>query len=265
MDRKTKPDRKENFEEKDKYNSDLSEKEAYYLHMKIDFLGHSGFFVETESVLLLFDYYYGDLSFLAEKPKEKPLFVFVSHAHEDHFNPEIFSLADIHPKTKYLLSFDIKGSPAVPKDRDVQYLDADMTYEIEGLGTVTTLFSNDEGIAFLLKTACETLFHAGDLNCWDWPGEDPEWLQWQETVFKREIQKLADTPIDVAFAVLDSRLEENYWKGLALILSEARPRYVLPMHFWKDRSVMERFKELPFLRESGTILLDSTKETQWEI
>ena len=198
MDRKTKPDRKENFEEKDKYNSDLSEKEECNLSMKIDFLGHSGFFVETESVLLLFDYYYGDLSFLAEKPEEKPLFIFASHAHEDHFNPEIFSLADIHPKTKYLLSFDIKGNPAVAEDRDIQYLDADMTYEIEGLGTVKTLFSNDEGIAFLLKTACETLFHAGDLNCWDWPGEDPEWLQWQETAFKREIQKLAGTPIDVA-------------------------------------------------------------------
>lgn len=276
MDRKTKPDRKENFEEtanlsyknfeeKDKNNSDLSEEEAYYLHMKIDFLGHSGFFVESESVLLLFDYYYGDLSFLAEKLKEKPLFVFASHAHEDHFNPAIFSLADVHKRTKYLLSFDIKGNPAVPENRDIQYLDAERTYEIEGLGSVETLISTDEGVAFLVKTACETLFYAGDLHWWDWPGEDPEWLNEQETVFKREIKKLAGLPIDVAFAVLDSRLEENYWKGMALILSILRPRYVLPMHFWKDRSVMERFKELPFLRESGTILLDSTKETQWEI
>jgi L-ascorbate metabolism protein UlaG (beta-lactamase superfamily) len=41
--------------------------------MKIDYLGHSGFFVETDSVLLLFDYYYGDLSFIGQKPDEKPL------------------------------------------------------------------------------------------------------------------------------------------------------------------------------------------------
>ncbi len=233
--------------------------------MKIDFLGHSGFFVETESVLLLFDYYHGDLSFLAKKPKEKPLFVFASHAHGDHFNPEIFSLAEIHPRTKYLLSFDIKGSPAVPKDRDIQYLDADRTYEIEGLGTVETLISTDEGIAFLVKTDSETLFHAGDLHWWDWPGEDSEWLNEQETVFKREIQKLAGTPIDVAFAVLDGRLEENYWKGMAFILSELSPRYVLPMHFWHDRGILERFKKLPAARESETILLDTTKENRWEI
>ncbi len=233
--------------------------------MKIDYLGHSGFFVETDSVLLLFDYYYGDLSFLGQKLDEKPLFVFASHVHPDHFNPGIFSLADIHHRTKYLLSFDIQGDSAVPEDRDVQYLDADMTYEIEGLGTVMTLFSTDEGVAFLVKTACTTLFHAGDLHWWDWFDEDPEWLERQETVFRREIGKLEGIPIDVAFAVLDDRLEDNYWKGMALILSVLHPRYVLPMHFWEDRSVVDRFRELPATRESETIMLDTTKETHWEI
>ena len=236
------------------------------MSMKIDYLGHSGFFVETDSVLLLFDYYYGDLSLIRQKPDEKPLFVFASHVHEDHFNPRIFSLADIYHRTTYLLSFDIKGNPGVPEDYDVQYLDADKTYEIEGLGTVMTFFSTDEGIAFLVKTACVTLFHAGDLHWWDWPGEDPEWLERQETIFRREIGKLTGTPIDVAFAVLDGRLRENYWKGMALILYVLQPRYVLPMHFWEDRSIVDRFKELPVLRESSeTILLDTTKETRWEL
>ena len=233
--------------------------------MKIDYLGHSGFFVETDSVLLLFDYYYGDLSFIGQKPDEKPLFVFASHVHEDHYNPKIFSLSDIHPRTTSLLSFDIKGDPGVPADYDVQYLDADRTYEIEGLGTVMTFYSTDEGIAFLVKTPCATLFHAGDLHWWDWPDEDPEWLDQQETIFKREIGKLAGTPIDVAFVVLDGRLEENYWKGMALILSTLHPRYVLPMHFWEDRSIVDRFKELPVSRESETILLDTTKENHWEL
>ena len=30
--------------------------------MKIDYLGHSGFLVETETAVLLFDYYRGDIS-----------------------------------------------------------------------------------------------------------------------------------------------------------------------------------------------------------
>lgn len=233
--------------------------------IKIDYLGHSGFFVETERVMLLFDYYYGNLAFLKEKPNKKPLFVFVSHAHADHFNPEIFALADTKHPTKYLLSFDVKKNPANAENLDVEYLDADKTYEIDGLGTVITLQSTDEGIAFLIKTGSETVFYAGDLHWWDWPGEDPQWLSLQETVFRREISKLAGMPIDIAFVVLDGRLEENYAKGMAHILSTLQPRYVLPMHFWEDRSVIDRFKELPEAKETKSIILDTTKETHWEL
>ena len=233
--------------------------------IKITYLGHSGFFVETDKTMLLFDYYYGDLSFLEEKSGEKPLFVFSSHGHGDHFNPEIFSIVKTHQKTIYLLSFDIKGKPAVPENRDIQYLGADKTYEIEELGTVNTLISTDEGIAFLIKTTSETLFYAGDLHWWDWPGEDPEWLAEQEIVFKREVGKLKDKTIDIVFAVLDGRLEENYAKGMTHILSELHPRYVLPMHFWDDRSVVERFKELSESKKTDTIILDTTKEFHWEL
>ena len=233
--------------------------------IKIDYLGHSGFFVENESSMLLFDYYYGDLSFLEEKLEEKPLFVFSSHAHGDHFNPEIFTIVNKHKKTSYHLSFDIKGKPTVPNNLNIQYLDVDRTYEIEDLGIVKTLQSTDEGVAFLIKTSDETLFYAGDLHWWDWPGEDPDWLTEQETVFKREIGKIKNESIDIAFAVLDSRLEDNYTKGMTHILSELHPRYVLPMHFWDDRSVVERFKERSEIKELDTIILDTTKETHWEL
>ncbi len=233
--------------------------------IKIDYLGHSGFFVENESSMLLFDYYYGDLSFLEEKLDEKPLFVFSSHAHGDHFNPEIFTIVNKHKKTSYHLSFDIKGKPTVPNNLNIQYLDVDRTYEIEDLGIVKTLQSTDEGVAFLIKTSDETLFYAGDLHWWDWPGEDPDWLTEQESVFKREIGKIKNESIDIAFAVLDSRLEDNYAKGMTHILSELHPRYVLPMHFWDDRSVVERFKERSEKKGLDTIILDTTKETHWEL
>lgn len=233
--------------------------------VKIDYLGHSGFFVELDSVMLLFDYYRGGLSFVKERPNDKPLYVFASHSHSDHFNPEIFSLADIHPRTRYILSFDISGDPAVPRDLDVLYTDADMTYEIPGLGTVQTLLSTDEGVAFLVAASDITIFHAGDLHWWNWPGEDPDWLAEQETVFRREIARIEGIPINVAFAVLDDRLEGNYANGMELLISHCRPKYVLPMHFWKDMSVVERFRELPVMIESGTILLDTAEETHWEL
>ncbi len=52
---------------------------------------------------------------------------------------------------------------------------------------------------------------------------------------------------------------------MALILSVLRPRYVLPMHFWEDKGIEDRFRELPASLEVETILLDTTKETHWEI
>lgn len=233
--------------------------------MIIDYLGHSGFLFETDRELLLFDYYRGDLSLLRQKPKEKPLFVFVSHGHGDHYNPAIFSLADGDRPVTFLLSFDIKGDINIPLNHEIAYVDEDQTYAVEGLGTVRTLRSTDEGVAFLVATSRKTIFHAGDLHWWDWPGEDPEWLKEQEEVFQREIQKIEKKTIDVACVVLDDRLEENYAKGMDYFLKKCRPRYVLPMHFWKDKSVVDRFNLIPGEWKADTILLNTAKDNHWEI
>lgn len=233
--------------------------------MRIDYIGHSGFLVETEEHLLLFDYYKGELSMLERKPAGKPLFVFVSHAHPDHFRPAIFDLAGRGRPVRYLLSFDLRGNAAVPPEADVTFLEAEETCRVPGLGVVQTLRSTDEGVAFLVDTGREKLFHAGDLHWWDWPGEDPDWLAEQETVFKREVGRLAGLRPDAAFLVLDDRLEGNYARGLAWFLTVCRPRYVLPMHFWKDRTVVERFRALPEAQGDDVRILDTARETHWDI
>ena len=58
--------------------------------MRVTFLAHDGFFIELDQVCLLFDWWKGVLPPLSDKP----LLVFVSHRHEDHFNPAVFTLAD---------------------------------------------------------------------------------------------------------------------------------------------------------------------------
>ena len=233
--------------------------------MIIDYLGHSGFLFETARALLLFDNARKDCPPLRHKPVEKPLFVFVSHAHADHFNPAIFSLADGSRRVRFLLSFDLKGTANVPKGCAVSFLNADESYAVEGLGTVQALRSTDEGVAFLVKTPDETLFHAGDLHWWDWPGEDPDWLAAQKTLFQAEIRKLAGIRIDAACVVLDDRLEEHFAEGMTFFLSVCQPRYVLPMHFWKDKTVTDRFLALPGACNPDTVLINTAKETHWEI
>ena len=57
--------------------------------MKVTYIHHSSFLVELEKVLLLFDYFQGNIP---ELDPEKDLLVFASHRHGDHFSPVIFAL-----------------------------------------------------------------------------------------------------------------------------------------------------------------------------
>ena len=79
--------------------------------MKITYIHHSAFLVETESAYLLFDYFQRKLPEFSE---EKPLYVFASHRHPDHFSKVIFELEEKHPKIHYILAFDI-WSKRVPE------------------------------------------------------------------------------------------------------------------------------------------------------
>ena len=77
--------------------------------VKVTYLGHSGFLAELPEALLLFDYYIGSLP---ELPADKPLYVFVSHRHGDHFNPAIFRLTEKYGQVTFFLSHDIRLTPA---------------------------------------------------------------------------------------------------------------------------------------------------------
>ncbi len=55
--------------------------------MKITYIEHSGYAIEWESCIWVFDYYRGKIP---DWEKTKPLIIFASHAHKDHFAPEIF-------------------------------------------------------------------------------------------------------------------------------------------------------------------------------
>ena len=55
--------------------------------MKINYIHHSGFLIESNSCYYLFDYEKGHLP---RMDVTKPIFVLSSHGHHDHYNPEIF-------------------------------------------------------------------------------------------------------------------------------------------------------------------------------
>ena len=74
--------------------------------MKITYINHSGFLIETKDCYYIFDYYKGELPLL---DKKKEVIVFCSHFHKDHFNPVIFEILDDMSMTyQAILAKDIR-------------------------------------------------------------------------------------------------------------------------------------------------------------
>ncbi|MCI8558383.1 MAG: MBL fold metallo-hydrolase [Lachnospiraceae bacterium] len=210
--------------------------------MQITYIGHSGFLVELKETLLLFDYYEGTLP---KFPHEKKLYVFASHRHPDHFNPEIFSLAQEKGDTLFILSHDI-WECRVPKELRAQTvrLKPNESYS-PGNITVRTLKSTDEGVAFLVECEGKTIYHAGDLNDWRWIGEPENWNRQMAENYRSYIEPLRDLQIDAAFIPLDPRQEDYYALGMDYFLSlntqKGEHERIYPMHCWEDYSIIDRW------------------------
>ena len=59
--------------------------------MKLTYIFHSGFAVETQSCVLVFDYWMDPADCMPViLSKGKPVYVLVSHFHEDHFSRDFF-------------------------------------------------------------------------------------------------------------------------------------------------------------------------------
>ncbi len=75
---------------------------------------------------------------------EKTLFVFVSHVHYDHYNPDILKLRRQRQNIWYLFSDDV---PMPDEQKQVIRLSPEEERRVNGI-RVRTLPSTDEGVAF---------------------------------------------------------------------------------------------------------------------
>lgn len=214
--------------------------------MRVTFLDHSGFAVELEHVCLLFDWWKGELPPL---PADKPLLIFASHRHEDHFNPAVFSLDDGSRTVRFLLGHDIRLTernlarwrvPAEAAEKCLSLGGNDRAEPLPGIA-VETLPSTDEGVAFVVTAEGRTIYHAGDLHWWHWEGEDKAWNRNMEVNFKRYLAPLEGRALDLAMVPLDPRLEGAADWGLVYFLEHTDSRRVLPMHQWGDFALTGRF------------------------
>ena len=88
--------------------------------MKLTYFFHSGFALEADTCLLVFDYWMDPAHVMPGLlQQDKPLYVLASHFHEDHFSPHIFSWRGQKADITYVLSKDIlKHRRAKKEDAD---------------------------------------------------------------------------------------------------------------------------------------------------
>lgn len=240
--------------------------------MKTTYMGHSGFMVETQDQILLFDCIargIGQTSAGTAAPQEEPedgdgavsrgrlpkldpakkLTVFVSHAHGDHYIPDIWKIAGMHPDVQFLVSSDIPLKEA-EKYLDPQLMQGvtaaqpDQEYILPGRLKAETLLSTDEGVAFYVTLEDGTsIFHAGDLLLWMWYDNSPAYNEWMEKTFYAELERIRGRKTDIAFLPLDPRLERNAALSIDAYLQAMDVKFALPMHFWKDYAFVKAFTE----------------------
>ena len=214
--------------------------------MKVTYLKHSGFMVESRNYIYLFDYIGGNID--KSIKSDKKIYVMVSHVHDDHFSKIIFDIATKHNNVTYVLSYDvvkkIKKNAVLSKmveQLNIIRVQAHEKYKIDDI-VVETLKSTDEGVAFIVSEKDGTIYHAGDLNWWHWEGEPKSWNRNMEFNFKREIDSMRGRKIDIAFIPLDPRQEDVYYLGMNYFIKNVGANEIYPMHFWGEPRIIDRYK-----------------------
>ena len=229
--------------------------------MKITYIYHSGFVIETERSILVFDFWHDPAGVMARvMGTDKHTYVFASHFHEDHFNKEIFEWKARRENITYILSKDIVRHRRAGRDDADVWLAKGGDWS-DGNICVRALGSTDSGVSWVVETEGRRIFHAGDLNNWyakflpdAVPGQtiyseefeeyiDPIQHEKQYLGELKDIRKVTDH-FDVVMFPVDGRIGNGYTLGGRQFLERFRVGMFIPMHF--VRSGFEsawRFKE----------------------
>jgi len=213
----------------------------------INCTGHSGFTVESETHMLIFDYSEGTLPNL---PQKKKVYVFISHSHEDHFNPEVFSLHHEHPNVRYVVSYDIPRSILTDCGiHDAIIAEPGMDIRPESRFRLKVLPSTDLGVAYLAGCMGRNIFHAGDLNLWLWPGMGEGEVFEMTSRFREHTRGLKNFWIDTAFLPLDTRQGIYSFLGFDYYMKHFRIKNAIPMHFFGSSKIVEDLTYSPIARD----------------
>ena len=201
--------------------------------MEITYLLNSGFLIRDDRTLLVFDDFEDPakvVSRVISKGEFDNLYIFVSHAHFDHFGTHIRAYAQ--QTTRYIFSYDLKHTKRIkifPQD-NITLMKRYSEWQDDNLH-VLTYDSTDVGVSFLVETnSGKKIFHAGDFNWWHWSEDTPENIDRSEKLFKKQLKRMTGMEADVAFFPIDGRLGDSQELGAKAFIEKTDIKYLVAMH-----------------------------------
>ena len=237
--------------------------------LTLTYIFHSGFVLEADSCLLVFDYWMDPAHVLDRfAANTKPVYVLASHFHEDHFNRAIFGWREQHPTVRYtyILSKDILRHRRAKADEADVWLAKGGSWS-DDLIHVTATGSNDSGVSWVVEVEGQRIFHAGDLCNWyarflanqehvpqiihslEFGDINPLAEEKQFLGELKDIRKVAQSFHLVMFPV-DGRIGNGYTLGGRQFIQRFDVGMFVPMHFVAS-GFESAWRMEPFCQEAG--------------
>lgn len=226
----------------------------------------SGFLLEFPSATLFFDFKEGDLPPIRA---DKPLYVFISHVHEDHFKQDIFDLKNQYPKTEFFLGYDRTDSgvndwldrqSSAVQDSLSCFSGEQKLYSDDGKVLIRTFTSTDLGVAFLVEIEGKKIYHAGDLFLMKCQTKEQymqlytmalmsgkvmesyeQSLAEADEEFIRLTEPLRGMSVDYGMIPLDPRVSGTAYETVKRYMEVMSFKAWSPMHLWRKYEFVDKF------------------------
>ena len=114
--------------------------------------------------------------------------------------------------------------------------------------------STDAGVSYLVERDGVKFFHAGDLNFWHWREvSTAREIELADEDFRKEVADIDEKEIDWCFFPVDPRMGMHFDAGANYFMMSAKPRVLVPMHFWGRGDVITEYARRSRSRETEII------------
>ena len=200
--------------------------------MEITYLLNSGFLIRDDRTLLVFDDFEDPAKIVDRVVDDGDfdhLYIFVSHAHFDHFGTHIRAYAK--QVTKYIFSYDLKRTKRIKifPPENITLMRRYNEWQDNNI-KVFTYDSTDVGVSFHVEFNDKKIFHAGDFNWWCWENDTIDNQTIAARLFKKQLKKMIGLQADIAFFPIDGRLGNAQEYGAKEFLKKTDVKFLIAMH-----------------------------------